>query len=128
MDVDGVEQCTYEMFAKKYIDEDININPSNKKVIANISGKNKNDIDKFKCSMKYKDMLDRFLALYFYSITSKPLMLGNFQVLSSEEIANTFKMTENSYSNNLSNRIELTIDRLCRTIEDKQSEIMSNYS
>lgn len=127
LDVDGVEQCTYEMFAKKYIDEDININPSNKKVVANISGKNKNDIDKFKCSMKYKDMLDRFLALYFYSITSKPLMLGNFQVLSSEEIANTFKMTENSYSNNLSNRIELTIDRLCRVIEDKQSEIMSNY-
>lgn len=127
LDVDGVEQCTYEMFAKKYIDEDIKINPSNKKVIANIAGKNKNDIDKFKCSMKYKDMLDRFLTLYFYSITSKPLMLGNFQVLSSEEIANTFKMTENSYSNNLSNRIELTIDRLCRVIEDKQSEIMSKY-
>lgn len=127
LDVDKVEQCTYEMFAKKYIDEDININPSNKKVIANISGKNKNDIAKFKCSMKYKDMLDKFLALYFYSITSKPLMLGNFQVLSSEEIASTFKMTENSYSNNLANRIELTIDRLCRVIEDKQSEIVSNY-
>lgn len=127
LDVDGVEQCTYEMFAKKYIDEDININPSNKKVVANISGKNKNDIDKFKCSMKYKDMLDRFLALYFYSITSKPLMLGNFQVLSNEEIASAFKTTENTYSNNLSNRIELTIDRLCRIIEDKQNEIMSNY-
>lgn len=41
LDVDGVEQCTYEMFAKKYIDEDININPSNKKVVANISGKSK---------------------------------------------------------------------------------------
>lgn len=127
LDVDGVEQCTYEMFAKKYIDEDININPSNKKVVANISGKNKNDIDKFKCSMKYKDMLDRFLALYFYSITSKPLMVGDFQVLSSEEMANIFKTTENSYSNNLSNKIELTIDRLCRIIEDKQGEIMSNY-
>lgn len=32
-------------------------------------------------------MLDRFLALYFYSITSKPLMLDDFQVLSREEIA-----------------------------------------
>lgn len=127
LDVNGVEQSTYEMFAKKYIDEDIIINSSNKKVVANISGKNKNDIDKFKCSMKYKDMLDRFLELYFYSITSKPLMLGNFQVLSSEEIANVFKSTENSYLNNLSNRIELTIDRLCRIIEDEQSEIMSNY-
>ena len=127
LDVDGVEQCTYEMFAKKYIDEDININPSNKKVVANISGKNKNDIDKFKCSMKYKDMLDKFLALYYYSITSKPLMLSDFQVLSSEEITNAFKTTENSYSNNLSNRIELTIGILCRLIEDKQSELISKY-
>jgi len=124
LDVDGVEQCTYEMFAKKYIDEDININPSNKKVIANISGKNKNNIDKFKCSMKYKEMLDRFLSLYYNSITSKPLMLGEFQVLSSEEISKVFK---NTSSNNLSNKIELSIDKLCRLIEDKQSELISKY-
>ena len=128
LDVDGVEQCTYETFAKNYIDEDINVNPSNKKVIASISGKNKTDVDKFKCSMKYKDMLDNFLKLYFYNITSKPLMLGNFQVLSSEEIANVFKTTESNYSNNLSNRIEYTIDRLCRLIEDKQSDLLSKYS
>ena len=127
LDVDGVEQCTYEMFAKKYIDEDININPSNKKVVANISGKSKNDIDKFKCSMKYKDMIEQFLRVYFYSITAKPLMLGDFQVLSSEEITNVFKTTENGYSNNLSNRIELTIDRLSRLIEDKQSELITKY-
>lgn len=127
LDVDGVEQCTYEMFAKKYIDEDININPSNKKVIANISGKSKNNIDKFKCSMKYKDMVEQFLRVYFHRITAKPLMLGNFQVLSSEEIESSFKLTENSFYNNLSNRIELTIDRLCSLIENKQSELITKY-
>lgn len=128
LDVDGVEQCTYEMYAKKYIDEEININSSSEKVVANISGKNKNDIDKFKCSMKYKDMLDKFLIAYFYSITSKPLMLGDFQVLSSEEIAEVFKSTENGYSNNLYNRIEITIDRLCKLIENSQSNVMSQYN
>lgn len=127
LDVDGVEQCTYEMFAKKYIDEDININPSNRKVIANISGKSKNNIDKFKCSMKYKDMVEQFLGVYFHRITAKPLMLGNFQVLSSEEIESSFKLTENSFYNNLSNRIELTIDRLCSLIENKQSELITKY-
>lgn len=128
LDVDGVEQCTYEMYAKKYIDEEININSSSEKVVANISGKNKNDIDKFKCSMKYKDMLEKFLIAYFYSITSKPLMLGDFQVLSSEEIAEVFKSTENGYSNNLYNRIEITIDRLCKLIENRQSNVMSQYN
>lgn len=121
----ALNSVSMKCLLKKYIDEDININSSNKKVIANISGINKNDIDKFKFSMKYKNMLDRFLALYFYNITSNSLMLGNFQVLSSEEISSVFKTTENSYSNNLSNRIELTIDRLCRIIEDKQGEIMN---
>lgn len=37
------------------------------------------------------------------------------------------KSTENSFSNNLSNRIEITIDRLCGLIEDKQSELITKY-
>lgn len=41
-------------------------------------GKRKNDIDNFKCSMKYKAMLDQFLSVYFQSITAKPLILGDF--------------------------------------------------
>ena len=61
--------------AKKYHDhvgvmvnnikEDININSSDKKVNDSILGKNKCDIEKFKCSMAYKDMLDEFLEQYF---------------------------------------------------------------
>ena len=39
LDVNGVEQCIYEDFVKNYIDEDINVNSSDKKVIENISDK-----------------------------------------------------------------------------------------
>ena len=127
LDVDGVEQCTYEMFAKKYIDEDININPSSKKVLANIAGKINNDIDKFKCSMKYQNMLEKFLEIYFYSITSKPLMLGDFEVLSSDIITKIFQSTTNGFSNNLNDRIELTIEKLCRYIEDQQDLLTTRY-
>lgn len=128
LDVDGVEQCTYETFAKKYIDEEININPSNKKAIANIAGKRNTDIDKFKCSMKYQNMLEKFLELYFCSLTSKPLMLGDFEVLSNGVVTKIFQSTAQIYSNNLNNRIELTIDRLCKYIEDKQDSLTSRYS
>ena len=127
LDVDGVEQCTYETFAKKYIDEDININPSNKKIIANIAGKKNTDIYKFKCSMKYQKMLEKFIELYFYSITSKPLMLRNFEILSSDVITKIFQSTANGYSNNLNSRIELTINRLCRYIEDNQNSLITRY-
>lgn len=129
LDVSEVEQCTYEQFAKEYIDEDIIINPSEKKIIANILKKNNNnDIDKFKCSIKYKEMLDKFIELYFCSITSKPLMLGNFEVISRERITEVFQSTKSAYSNNLNNRIENTIDKLCQFIESQYDSILSRYN
>ena len=127
LDVNGVEQCTYEDFAKQYIGEDINITSSDKKVTNHIAGKGTSGIDGFKCSMKYKEMLDKFLEVYFYSITAKPLMLGDFKVLSREEMAKAFQNTAHGYSNNLSNRIEITIDRLCRLVEEKQDTIYHDY-
>ena len=38
LDVSGVKQCTYEEFAKEYIDEEIEIIPSNNKVNDRING------------------------------------------------------------------------------------------
>ena len=128
LDVDGVGQCTYEDFVKNYIEENININSSDKKVVESILGKNTSDVDKFKCSMKYQKMLEKFISLYFYSITSKPLLLGDFEVLSSEFITETFQNTANAFSNNLNSRIENTIDKLCRYIEDNQESIILRYS
>lgn len=127
LDVDGVAQCTYEEFVKKYIKEDINIISSDKKIVDSISGNIRLDIDKFKCSLKYKNMLEAFLASYIYNITSKPLMLGNFEVLSKEVIENTFNSTAGEYSGSLNNRIELTIDKLCRYIEINKDDLIQRY-
>lgn len=127
LDVSGVEQCTFEQFAKQYINEDINIIPSDKKVNESIVGKRKNDIDRFKCSMHYKNMLDEFLKLYFQSLTINDLKLGDFVVLESNVIKEVFDSTQNSYNTTLSNRIEMTINILCRLIEDDHDKISSRY-
>jgi len=129
LDVAGVEQCTYEEFAKKYLNEEININSSDKKVLASISGKNNTDIDKFKCSLNYKNMIDDFFKLYIYNITSKPLMLGEFEVLSKEKITKVFQDTiNNGYSNNLDIWIENTIERLYKVLEVQKDIILSRYN
>lgn len=128
LDVDGVEQCTYEGFVKRYIDEDFGINSSDKKVADSILGKTSNDIDKFKCSMKYQRMIDKFMSLYFAGITSKSLMLGNFEVISSDVITNFFEKTASGLSDNLNNRIEKTIEKLCRYVEEHYDEIICRYS
>ncbi len=128
LDVSGVTQCTYEDYARKYIEEDLKINSSSKKVTSYIAGKNTSGIESFKLSRQYKEMLDKFLDIYIYSITSKPLLLGDFEVLSSSTITEIFQSTKKGYINNLSNRIEITIDKLCRYIEENQDTIYHNYS
>lgn len=127
LDVDGVEQCTFENFSKDYIGEDINVNSSDKKVNNSILGKNKLDIDKFKCSMKYKEMIEKFMDLYFLSITSKPLMLGDFEVLSSDIVTRVFQNNANGSFPNLNIRIENTVNRLCNYIENNKKDILKNY-
>lgn len=128
LDVNGVEQWTYEEFVKNYIDADIKINSSDKKVIESILGKRNSSIDKFKCSMKYQKMIEQFMNLYFCSITSKPLMLGSFEVLPRKVITEIFQGTESNISNNLNSRIENSIERLSRYIEEHQDEINRRYS
>lgn len=128
LDVSSVEQCTFEQFAQMYIDENISVNSSDKKVIDNIEGKNNSDVDKFKCSIKYKKMIDKFLKIYFYSITSKPLMLGNFEVIPQNIMREIFEGTEEVYSKDLNNKIEITIDRLCKYIENNYDFITSRYN
>ena len=127
LDVNEVLQCTYEEFVKKYIEEDITINSSDKKLIDSISGKKNFDIDKFKCSIKYQKMLEEFMQMYFNSITSKPLMLGEFEILSPEVITEVFKKTESNITNNLSSRIENSIEILCRYISSNYDAIISRY-
>jgi len=128
LDVSGVEQCTFEQFAKEYIDEDINVVTSDKKINASISGKMKNDIDKFKCSIYFKNMLDEFLKIFFQSLTINDLKLGEFVVLDKDTIREVFESTKNSESDTLVGRIEMTIERLCNLIEREYNYISTRYT
>lgn len=127
LDVSGVEQCTFEQFAKLYINEEIDVASSDKKVNESISGKRQNDVDRFKCSIQYKNMLDEFLKVYFKSITINDLKLGDFVVLKSSDIKEAFDSTQGTFTPTLNNRIEMTINRLCSWIESDYDKVSSRY-
>ena len=127
LDVSGVTQYTFEELAKDYIGENIKIISSSKKVTNNINGKTTNNIDKFKCSINYKFLLDNFMKAFYKSLVSSNLMLGNFKLLDQKTIEETFGSTENGYSKDLKNRVEITIERLCRMIENNKNTILYNY-
>ena len=128
LDVSGVKQLTFEEFAKSYIEEDLNINDSSKKVNDSIIGKTINDIDKFKSSNKFKDMLDKFIEMYAYSITSNDLKIGDFVILNYQEITNIFTSINKNSNKNINNVIELVIEKICRYVEEHNDFLCTKYS
>lgn len=127
LDVSGVSQLTFEQFAKDYIGEEIEINPSNKKISASIAGKS-NDIDKFKSSMLYKNMLENFFELYLKGIVSKPLKLNDFVVLTDEEMAPIFARALEEQHATLQGRVDATIERLIDYVKNNVDSILTRYN
>lgn len=126
LDVTGVQQLTYENFARNYIGEDVEINNSDKKININISGSQTNDVDKFKCSLRYKEMLDAFIAEYINEMTNADLMIDDYVVFSKEHIRKIFDSLSDNMS--LKNKIELTIDKLAGIIESNRDDFLVDYS
>lgn len=127
LDVSGVSQLTFEQFAKDYIGEEIEITPSNKKISASIAGKS-NDIDKFKSSMLYKNMLENFFELYLKGIVSKPLKLNDFVVLTEEEMAPIFARALEEQHATLQGRVDATIERLIDYVKNNVDTILTRYN
>lgn len=127
LDVSGVSQLTFEQFAKDYIGEEIEINPSNKKISASIAGKS-NDIDKFKSSMLYKNMLENFFELYLKGIVSKPLKLNDFVVLTEEEMTPIFARALEEQHATLQGRVDVTIERLIDYVKNNIDSILTRYN
>ena len=127
LDVSGVSQLTFEQFAKDYIGEEIEINPSNKKISASIAGKS-NDIDKFKSSMLYKNMLENFFELYLKGIVSKSLKLNDFVVLTEEEMTPIFARALEEQHATLQGRVDVTIERLIDYVKNNIDSILTRYN
>lgn len=127
LDVSGVSQLTFEQFAKDYIGEEFEINPSDKKISASIAGKS-NDIDKFKSSMLYKNMLENFFELYLKGIVSKPLKLNDFVVLTEEEMTPIFARALEEQHATLQGRVDATIERLIDYVKNNVDSILTRYN
>lgn len=128
LDVSGVSQYTFEDFVQEYLDEDFAIKPSENKVNDSILGKRTNDIDKFKCSKKYEEMLKIFMNTYIESLTSNDLSIGDFVILPKEKMQYFLSnMLENKQFSSLKNIVELTINRICNYVEMHHDSISSSF-
>lgn len=126
LDVAGVTQCTFEEFAQKYINENLEIISSEKKATNNIAKKLPNDVAKFKSSLRYKAMVDQFLSVFIKNITINDLKLDDFTIVSHDIIETIFDKIDKQYSLNII--IEQTINLLIKYIENNMDYILSEYN
>ncbi len=91
LDVNGVSQFTFEEFCKKYINDNFIIIDSSKKLSKYINKEITNDIDKFKNSLKYKNMLNLFMNEYIGNIIKNDLKVGSFVILRKDELSKIYE-------------------------------------
>ena len=129
LDVSNAQQYTFEQFAKRFIEEDINIINQNPKLNKTISRDIQNSIKGFKSSDKYRVMIEKFMEDYVNSIFSEDLMIGTFKVLDKKYIKEVFEsIHQNLSSMSFKDRIELSIQKLTRYMEINMAEMTHRFS
>lgn len=91
LDASNAVQVTYEELASDFTCEKLIFEDSTKKLSDIIDKKAPNDYLKFKSSLKYKELLEKYLNNYEKTVISDTgVIINNIQVLSKDEVMETF--------------------------------------
>ncbi len=105
LDASNAVQYTFEDLASNYINEKIRFEDSTKK-LAEIIAKNDNvDYIRLKTSMKYKELLDKYLTMYPNALISDTgLVINNVKIMDKKDIMKVFNETAGT---SISQRLEV---------------------
>lgn len=127
LDVEGIQQYTYETFSKEIIGEEFTVRNPSKKLTQYLSKKLNNDISTFKNSELYKVLLDKFLDDYLENAVTMGLKVENYEVLGKEKMQQIFQKAYRQ-SVSFSNAIEKFVIITSKYIEESQEEIIKNLN
>lgn len=131
LDASNAVQLTYEELATQYTKEKLVFEDSTRKIADITEGKINNPYSKFKSSIEYKRLLDRYLNNIENRLVSDDgLIINNIKVLEKDFIMNIYKET---IGESIAQRLELTAkivanrikndDIIYNKIKDKMFEI-----
>lgn len=113
LDVDNVNQLIFDEISKEYVDE--------KYKIVDLRF---NDIKKLKCSLEFKDALEKYFSEYEKNILpEEDLKIKEFVVLKYEEIKEVYESENVTSYDNIQSKFDKLILFLKRIISDREEEI-----
>ena len=119
LDVTNVLQLTYEEFTKKYLNENFN-------VVQSSIEDNKFNINKFKMSISYKKIIDKYIAQleHYNVIPTKDFTIKSFNILSQNKIKEIYHNIDDTYLESIDSKIEKCILTISSYLKNNIEEII----
>lgn len=119
LDASNAVQLTYEELASNFIGEKITFEDSTKKISDIIDRKVTVDYLKFKSSLEYKKLLEKYLTMYEKGIISdNGLVINNVQILSKKEI---MKVYNGILGESVKQRLDMTAKVISNRIKNDEN-------
>ncbi|MBQ8379522.1 MAG: UvrD-helicase domain-containing protein [Clostridia bacterium] len=116
LDASNAVQVTFEELASNFVNEKLVFEDATKKLSDIIDGKEDKNYLKFKSSMKYKKILDKYLnTLKNNLISDTGLVINNVKILSKEDVMNVFNET---IGTSISERLEMAAKIIANRIKN----------
>ena len=125
LDVDNVNQLTYDELCKEYINEDFSLISEDEKIKQYIKNPNSLNFQNLKVSMEFKNALDKYIEEIDKNIIpNKNIEIKGYVVFSSEFIKNTYNSIRNHVIyDNIEKKVNRTKLLLQKYIEDNLDNI-----
>ena len=128
LDVDNVNQLTYDELCKEYINVDFSLISEDEKIKQYIKNPNSLNFQNLKVSMEFKNALDRYIEEIDKNIIpNKNIEIKGYVIFSSEFIKNTYNSIKNHVIyDNIEKKVNRTKLLLQKYIEDNLDNIKEN--
>ena len=125
LDVDNVNQLTYDELCKEYINKDFTLISEDEKIKQYIKNPNSLNFQNLKVSMEFKNALDKYIEEIDKNIIpNKNIEIKGYVIFSSEFIKNTYNSIENPVIyDNIEKKVNRTKLLLQKYIEDNLDDI-----
>ncbi|MBO5477039.1 MAG: AAA family ATPase [Clostridia bacterium] len=119
LDASNAIQVTFEELASNFVNEKLVFEDATKKLSDIIDGKEDKDYLKFKSSMKYKKVLDKYLnTLKNGLISDKGLIINDVNIISKQEVMDVFNET---IGTSIAERLEMAARIIANRIKIDQN-------
>lgn len=129
LDVNNVEQLTYDELTREFINENFKVNSVESKLILSIVEKNDLSLDRYKTSMLYKDALDKYMEDFDRGVVpTSDFLIKGFTILPYDIVKQVYDEVDKDHYKSIRARVERASLILSSIIERSADKILSSVS